>query len=204
MQMSDDPEYLKMIRGEDHDGSKPVFFALQAEAALRKAALDAAPAADFEALAPLMADYFGGEAAMNYIVRPFTCEYGKHVRFGRYNFINTGATFLDSAFITFGDSCMVGPNVQFITADHPVAASERFQPAEPGGFLPYRVVNRARPIRIGSKVWIGAGAIILPDVTIGDEAVIGAGSVVTRDVPAQTLVAGNPARVIRRTEPDAG
>ena len=202
MQMSDDPEYLKMISGLDHDGSKPVFFELKALAAARKAALDAAPPADFEVLAPLMADYFGGDAAMNYVVRPFFCEYGKHVRFGRYNFINTGATFLDSAFITFGDCCMVGPNVQFITAEHPVPASERYQPPVPGSFLPFRGVGYARPITIGNKVWIGAGAIILPGVTIGDEAVIGAGSVVNRDVAAQTLVAGNPARMIRRTEPD--
>ena len=81
---------------------------------------------------------------------------------------------------------MVGPNVQFYTANHPLEAKRRSQGYE-----------IAKAISIGKHVWIGGGAIILPGITVGDEAVIGAGSVVTKDVRAKTLVAGNPARIIK-------
>jgi len=199
MYMSDDPEYLKMISGEWHDGTKEVFFRLQREAAVRKAALDASPD-DFEARAPLMEAFFSGEAVMSYVKPPFFCEYGKHIRLGRFTFVNAGATFLDSAFITFGEHCTIGPNVQFITAEHPLRPEDRFLPAEPGSPIPFKAMNRARPITIGNLVWIGAGAIILPGVTICDGAVVGAGSVVTRDVAARMIVAGNPARVLRSVD----
>ena len=197
--LSDHPEYLKMISGEWHDGTNPVFFELQAEAAARKAALDAAPG-DFFARVPFMEAFFGGEAGMSFVKGPFFCEYGKHVILGKFTFVNVGAVFLDSAFITFGEHCAVGPNVQFITADHPIRPEDRYPPADPGSPIPFKSMNRARPITIGDYVWIGAGAIILPGVTIGDGAVVGAGSVVTRDVAPRMVVAGNPARVLRSVD----
>jgi maltose O-acetyltransferase len=91
---------------------------------------------------------------------------------------------LDVVAVGIGDRTQVGPAVQILTADHPRDASVRAAGLEFG-----------RPVSIGSNVWIGGGAIILPGVTIGDNAVIGAGSVVTRDVPAGATAFGNPARV---------
>lgn len=89
--------------------------------------------------------------------------------------------------VTIGDQTQIGPGVQIMTADHPRDAQTRATGLEFG-----------RPIHIGSNVWIGAAAIILPGVTVGDGALIGAGSVVTHDVPPQATVVGNPARVLKR------
>jgi len=83
----------------------------------------------------------------------------------------------------------MGPAVQLYTAEHPLDPEVRRSGLE-----------YARPIRIGRNVWIGGGAVILPGITIGADSVIGAGSIVTRDVPTATVVAGNPARVIRSVE----
>ena len=134
------------------------------------------------------------------VFSPFNIQYGTHVRFGNFCFVNFEATFLDSGLITFGDQVAVGPNVQFITDTHPVRPEDRFQPPAEGSPLPFTVVNMAPAVNIGNLVWIGAGAIILPGVTIGDGAMVAAGSVVTKDVPARMVVAGNPARVIRSVD----
>ena len=127
----------------------------------------------------------GGEDA---IVMPvFACDYGTNIRLGQRAFINYNCVFLDCAPIEIGDDLQMAPAVQLYTALHPLDAETRRSGLE-----------SARPIRIGNDVWIGGGAIVLPGVTIGDRSVIAAGSVVTRDVPADTLVAGNPARPLRR------
>ena len=98
---------------------------------------------------------------------------------------------LDVAPITIGDNVLLGPNVQLVTATHPLNPVERASGLE-----------LAFPITIGNHVWIGAGAIVLPGVTIGDNVVVGAGSVVTKDVPDNQVVAGNPARMIRKVPLD--
>jgi maltose O-acetyltransferase len=90
--------------------------------------------------------------------------------------------------VTIGDFTLIGSGVQILTPMHPMNAELR------------RQQEFGKPVTIGSDVWIGSGAIILPGVTIGDRAVIGAGSVVTRDVPAGILAVGNPCRVVRAVE----
>ena len=194
MVMSDDPAYLAMISGQPHNAAAPVFDRLRGIALLRREALSALPESDPEARAPLLRDLFSGRIDDSIILPPFYCEYGRHVRFGSGVFINTGATFLDGAFITFGNRVAVGPNVQFITADHPTRQEDRIRPAEPGDTLPFQIMTLALPITVADNAWIGAGAIILPGVTIGEGAVVGAGSVVTRSVAAHSVVVGNPAR----------
>lgn len=111
---------------------------------------------------------------------------------GKNVYINFNCTFVDDIDIYIGDYCLIGPSVSFATAIHPLSPRLRKQG-----------LQCSRPIRLGSNVWVGAGAIILPGVTVGDNAVIGAGSVVTKDVEANTIVVGNPARVLRKiTEED--
>ena len=110
-----------------------------------------------------------------------------HVHVGEGVYFNFGASFVDDADIVVGNHCQFGPNVTLCTAEHPLDAGLRRQG------LQYN-----RPISIGNDVWVGAGAIILAGVTVGDGAVVGAGSVVTRDVAPWTVVAGSPARLIRR------
>ena len=101
---------------------------------------------------------------------------------------NQNCTFYALADISIGDDVMIGPNVSLITSEHPVAPSQR------------RAWLLGEPIVIEKGVWIAARATIIGGVTIGEDSVVAAGSVVTRDVPANTLVAGNPARVIRSIE----
>ena len=114
---------------------------------------------------------------------PFFCDYGTNIRLGDGVFLNFNCVILDVVEVTIGDRTQIGPAVQIYAADHPRDAETRRAGLEFG-----------RPVRIGSDVWIGGGAILLPGVTIGDGAVIGAGSVVTRDVAPGMTVAGNPAR----------
>lgn len=120
---------------------------------------------------------------------PFHTDFGHNITLGRDVFINWGCTLMDRGGISIGDGTFLGPNVQLITINHVRN--------------PYRrTTTVCRPITIGERVWVGAGAIILQGVAVGDNAIVGAGAVVTHDVPKNAIVAGNPARVIG--EVDAG
>lgn len=125
-----------------------------------------------------------GSAGTGVLLRPpFRCDYGYNIHIGNDVFINFGSVMLDVVRIEIGNGCQIGTNVQILAADHPRDPALRRQALESG-----------KPVRIGTNVWIGSGAIILPGVTIGDDSIVGAGSVVTRDVPAGATVVGNPAR----------
>ena len=117
---------------------------------------------------------------------PFYCEFGKNLILGKRVFINMGCTFQDTGGITIGDETLIGHGSIVTTLNHGVDPDKR------ADMMPARVV-------IGRKVWFGAGVIVVPGVTIGDGAIVGAGAVVTKDVPANAIVAGVPAKVIRTT-----
>lgn len=119
------------------------------------------------------------------LIPPFWATGGADTTIGRNVFINQNCTFYDLGGIDIGDDVMIGPNVSLITSSHPIAPSRRRD-----GVI-------ARPIVIGKNVWIAAGATLVGGVTVGENSVVAAGSVVTRDVPPNSLVGGNPARVIR-------
>ncbi len=122
-----------------------------------------------------------------YIEPPFHANWaGKYVTFGKNVYANFNLTLVDDGEITVGDCCMFGPNVTVATGGHPVEPSLRAQAYQ------YNL-----PVHIGRNVWIGAGAVLLPGVTIGDNTVVGAGSVVTKDLPANVVAVGNPCRVLR-------
>jgi maltose O-acetyltransferase len=132
-----------------------------------------------------------------WIEPPFFCDYGENVYLGARSFVNVNCVFLDSAEIRIGANALIGPGVQLLTATHPLRASDRIVPESErvAGHSPYR--THASPIAMGHNVWVGAGTIVLPGVTIGDDVTIGAGSVVTSDVPAGSLALGQPCRVQR-------
>jgi maltose O-acetyltransferase len=176
----------RMLAGELYLGNDPELVADRQRTQALLARYNATAADDTEGRAALLQMLLGaaGEAT---IIRPaFTCDYGFNIRIGRNGFINYNCVFLDCGRIEIGDNLQMGPLVQLYTAWHPVDPDERRSGLE-----------GAQPIRIGHDVWIGGGAIVLPGVLIGDAVVVGAGSVVTRDVPPRSIVAGNPARVIR-------
>lgn len=116
----------------------------------------------------------------------FRCDYGYNIFLGDDVFINYDTVILDGAHVTIGNRVFIGPQCGFYTAIHPFSVSERNLGLE-----------RALPITIHDNVWIGGKVCILPGVTVGEGAVVGAGSIVTKDVPPYTVVAGNPARVIK-------
>lgn len=125
-----------------------------------------------------------GAVGKEVVVRPpFFCDFGYNIYIAGGVFMNFNCVILDVMEVSIGARTQIGPAVQIYAADHPRDAATRREGLEFG-----------RPVRIGSDVWIGGGAIILPGVSIGDGAVIGAGSVVTRDVGADQIVMGNPAR----------
>lgn len=122
-----------------------------------------------------------------YIEPPFHANFGgAHIHFGKNVYANFNLTCVDDTHIYVGDYTMFGPNVTIATAGHPLLPSLR----EKG--YQYNM-----PVHIGKNCWIGAGAIILPGITVGDNVVIGAGSIVTKDLPSNVLAVGNPCRVLR-------
>lgn len=141
---------------------------------------------DFEGLQSVVKKLLG-KSENAWINPPFYCDYGFNIEVGKNLFINYNCTILDVAKVKIGNNVLIGPNVSIYTAGHPIHADTRKTGYEYGA-----------PITIGDNVWIGGNSIILPDVTVGSNSVIAAGSVVTKDVPEWTVVAGNPARVIKK------
>ncbi|MBP3747780.1 MAG: sugar O-acetyltransferase [Ruminococcus sp.] len=117
----------------------------------------------------------------------FFCDYGYNIVLGDNFYANHNLVVLDCAEVVFGDNVFVGPNCGFYTAGHP---------------LEYKVRNQgleyAKPIKVGSNVWIGGNVCVMPGVTIGDNVVIGGGSVVTEDIPSGVVAAGNPCKPVRK------
>lgn len=128
-----------------------------------------------------------------YVIPPIYANCGlTNVHVGKNVVINFNCTFVDDGEIFIGDDCMIGPGCNLATSVHPISPRLRRHK------LQYN-----KPIHIGNNVWFGAGVTVLPGITVGDNAIVGAGSVVTKDVPANAIVAGNPARLIRMiTEED--
>jgi maltose O-acetyltransferase len=181
--MTERSEKQKMLAGEPYRASDPEIVADQAAAADWMQRFNATPpSAEREAL---LRARFGTVGEGSTIRTPFHCDYGTNIHLGAGVFLNFNCVILDVVEVRIGDGTQIGPGVQILTADHPRDPAERASGLEWG-----------RPITIGSNVWIGGGAILLPGVTVGDDAVIGAGSIVTRDVPRGATVAGNPARVL--------
>lgn len=175
-----------MRAGELYPGDDPE---LNRELDRRQAMLGALNAIPYEetarrqaALEELLAEI--GEGA--FVRLPFYCDYGDGIRIGARTFVNFNCTMLDGAPIAVGDDCLIASGVQLITATHPIDPDPR-----------RAALEQALPVTIGDGVWLGAGAIVCPGVSIGENTAVGAGSVVTRDLPAGVVAYGNPARVAR-------
>lgn len=146
---------------------------------------------DFAGIAQVVKELFG-KSEHAWVNPPFYCDYGTHIEAGKNLFVNYNCTIIDVAKVTIGDNCQLAPNVAIYTAGHPVYPVTRNSGYEYG-----------KAVTIGDNVWIGGNSVICPGVTIASNTVIGAGSVVTRDIPAWSVAAGNPCRVIRAiTEED--
>ena len=157
---------------------------------------------EYEKRAAILGEILGEMGEGTRIQGPIAFHYGKHTKIGRNFFGNFNLTIQDDGEVTIGDRCNFGPNVTIVTPIHPMVPEERNALLGPDG-KPKRLCY-AKPVHIGSDVWLGANVVVCPGVTIGDGCVIGAGAVVSRDIPPRTFAAGNPCRVIREiTEQDS-
>ncbi len=178
-------EREKMLAGELYDPNDPELTVGRARARDLCQTLNATREGDAEARRAVLRALFATGGDSVWMQPPFFCDYGSNIELGERVFFNFNCVVLDVCRVRIGDFSLFGPAVQIYTPMHPMNAELR------------RREEYGKPIDIGSDVWVGGGAIILPGVRIGSRAVIGAGSVVTRDVPDGVFAAGNPCRVIR-------
>ena len=178
-------EKEKMLAGELYDPLDRQLSEERTRCRLLLKALNDTREDESKRRAELLAELFGAKTDA-WIQPPFFCDYGTNIRLGTKVFFNFNCVVLDVMEVRIGSNVLFGPSVQIYAATHPMDAETRAQWRE-----------LAKPISIGSDVWVGGAAVICPGVTIGSRTVIGAGSVVTRDIPDDVLAAGNPCRVIR-------
>jgi len=139
----------------------------------------------FERKEEILKELFGSVGVNPSVEHNFHCDLGYNIHVGDHFYAGYNCTILDMAEVKIGNNCMIGPNVGIYTAGHSIEPKDRNK----SGY--------AIPIHIGDDVWIGGSCTILPGITIGDNSIVAAGSIVTKDVPSNTVVAGNPARVIK-------
>ena len=178
-------ELDKMLVGELYDPLDPALVQARERARDLCQDLNATREKDTGVRRRILKELFGKGGESVWMQPPFFCDYGSNILLGERVFFNFNCVVLDVCRVTIGDFTLFGPAVQVYTATHPMNAELR------------RKQEFAKPIEIGSDVWVGGGAIICPGVRIGSKTVIGAGSVVTRDIPGGVFAAGNPCRVVR-------
>lgn len=178
-------EREKMLAGEMYDPLDPELVIARERARDLCQALNATREAEHDERRRLLRELFAAGGDTVWMQPPFYCDYGSNIELGTRVFFNFNCVVLDVCRVRIGDGALFGPAVQIYTPLHPMKAAER------------RHTEFGKPVDIGSDVWVGGGAIILPGVTIGSRTVIGAGSVVTHSIPEGVFAAGNPCRVIR-------
>ena len=179
-------ERERMLSGELYDPFDPELVAGRQRARDLCQDLNATREADTAGRRQILEALFGRGGGSVWMQPPFFCDYGSNIELGERVFFNFNCIVLDVCPVRIGSFSLFGPAVQIYTPVHPFNAELR------------RRQESGKPVEIGSDVWVGGGAMILPGVRIGSRAIIGAGSVVTRDVPDDVFAAGNPCRVIRQ------
>lgn len=178
-------ERQKMLAGELYDPLDPELVTGRERARDLCQTLNATREAEQEERRRILRELFGSGGETVWMQPPFFCDYGANIELGERVFFNFNCVVLDVCLVRIGSYSLFGPAVQIYTPMHPFNAELR------------RREEYGKPVEIGSDVWVGGGAIILPGVQIGSRSVIGAGSVVTRSIPEGVFAAGNPCRVIR-------
>ncbi len=176
--------YLNSGRGEQMTEEMNLASLAQTEKATQQTALLNNAYHTHEEIVRIMSEITGQELDDSFrVFPPFYTDFGRNIHLGKNVFINSGCHFQDQGGVFIGNDVLIGHNVVLATVDHDMD--------------PYDRHNHYAPIHIGDRVWIGSSAVITKGVTIGENAVVAAGAVVTRDVPANTVVGGVPARVIK-------
>jgi len=180
----------RMLRGEPYLANDPALLEERRHCRLVCERFNATSFGDTASRRAILEGMLGEIGEDADVMAPFECDYGYQVTVGARSFINYGAVVLDAAQVRIGDDVQIGPNVQLITALHPLDPTER-----------RRGTETAKPVTIGDGAWLAAGVIVCPGVTIGADTVIGAGSLVTKDMPAGYVCYGNPCGAVRKIRP---
>jgi maltose O-acetyltransferase len=176
----------RMLAGDHYIADDPQLSRESDRAAVLTARFNALAGDDHAGRRSILQQLLGAIGEGTVIRPPFRCDYGYQIHIGARTFANWGLIALDVGRISIGDDVQFGPNVQLLTATHPVEPAPRQAKWE-----------ASQPITIGNNVWLGGGVIVCPGVTIGENTVVGAGAVVIRDLPANVIAVGNPARIVR-------
>ncbi|TXE13551.1 sugar O-acetyltransferase [Algoriphagus aquimarinus] len=179
-------EKEKMLAGELYQAGDPELAAERLKARKLVKTFNDSDPEDTELRVSLIRKIFGKAGKNFWVEPPFYCDYGTNIEVGDDVFFNFNCVVLDVCKVTLGDRVFVAPNVQFYPATHPLDSVKRGEMWEYG-----------KPITIGNDVWIGGSAVICPGVSIGDRTVVAAGAVVTKDFPADVVIGGNPAKIIK-------
>ena len=179
-------ENEKMLAGELYDALDPELVEARERAKDLCHDLNATREREQAVRRRILMELLGSGGDSVWMQPPFYCDYGSNIYLGERVYFNFNCVILDVCEVTIGDFTFFGPAVQIYTVTHPLDAELR------------RTQEFGKPVSIGSDVWVGGGAIILPGVRIGSKTVIGAGSVVTKDIPDGVVAAGNPCRIIRQ------
>jgi maltose O-acetyltransferase len=182
-------EKEKMLEGEMYDPADPVLTEEREEARRLVRLYNQTTETEGDKRAGLLKELLGSSGEIVFMEPNIRFDYGYNTHVGENFFANFDCTILDVCEVRFGDNCMLAPGVHIYTATHPLDPTERNSGRE-----------YAKPIRFGNNVWIGGSSVINPGVTVGDNVVIASGAVVTKDIPANVVVGGNPARVIKQLD----
>ncbi|MDD9271605.1 maltose acetyltransferase domain-containing protein [Paenibacillus sp. GCM10023248] len=182
-------EKEKMLAGELYQASDPQLTKDRENARKWTRLLNETLETEYERRVELLKQLFGSTGPSLYVEPTFRCDYGYNIHVGNNFYANFDCVILDVCEVRIGENCLLAPGVHIYTATHPLNPLERASGAEFG-----------KPVTIGNQVWIGGRAVINPGVTIGDNVVIASGAIVTKDIPANVVVGGNPAKVLKNIE----
>lgn len=182
----------RMLAGDPYIADDPELTEMHHRASDLMEKVNATPDRDGDQRRRLLTEMLGSYGEDSVIRSPLYVDYGIHLHVGARSFVNFNLMALDVREIHIGNDVQIGPNVQLLTATHPLEPGLRRDKWEGG-----------KPIIIENNVWLGGGVIVCPGVTIGENTVVGAGAVVTRDLPAGVVAVGNPAKPVRQLDPES-